>query len=70
MVAQKLFVKMPQGCWTFWTRVTCADLKVAINNISSQPNKWISNLWWVWLISRPHIDDMCLQKSKKWSLIE
>jgi len=33
MVAQKLFVKMPQGCWTFWTRVMCADLKVAANNL-------------------------------------
>lgn len=33
MVAQKLFVKMPQWCWTFWTRVMCADLKVAANNL-------------------------------------
>lgn len=33
MVAHKLFVKMPQGCWTFWTRVMRADLKVAANNL-------------------------------------
>lgn len=33
IVAQKLFVKMPQWCWTFWTRVMCAYLKVVANNL-------------------------------------
>jgi hypothetical protein len=45
LVAQKLFVKMPQWCLTFWTRVMCADLKVAANNLDLFSTKQMDSIF-------------------------